>query len=162
MVTRVRRKHVSGSSRIPVFHLESGPLQWESMSEAKTAIQTSQAPAAIGPYSQAIRIGNFVFTSGQVAIDPATGQLVAGGIEAQTHRVLQNLQAVLAAAGLDFSRVVKTTVFLKDMAHFAAMNAIYAEYLQTNSSPAPARSTVEVARLPKDALVEIEVVACEA
>jgi 2-iminobutanoate/2-iminopropanoate deaminase len=130
------------------------------MSEAKTAIQTAEAPAAIGPYSQAIRIGNFVFTSGQVAIDPATGQLVSGGIEDQTHRVLQNLRAVLAAAGLDFSRVVKTTVFLKDMAHFAAMNAIYAEFLQTQDSPAPARSTVEVARLPKDALVEIELIAC--
>jgi len=130
------------------------------MSEAKTAIQTAEAPAAIGPYSQAIRIGNYVFTSGQVAIDPATGQLVAGGIDDQTHRVLQNLRAVLAAAGLDFSRVLKTTVFLKDMAHFAAMNAIYAEYLQTPNSPAPARSTVEVARLPKDALVEIELIAC--
>ena len=153
---------MSGSSRIPVFHLGSGPLQWENMSEVKTAIQTSQAPAAIGPYSQAIRIGNFVFTSGQVAIDPATGQLVAGGIEAQSHRVLQNLQAVLAAAGLDFSRVVKTIVFLKDMNDFAAMNKIYAEYFQSEVVPAPARSTVEVARLPKDALVEIEVIACEA
>lgn len=130
------------------------------MSEAKTAIQTTEAPAAIGPYSQAIRIGDYVFTSGQVAIDPATGQLVSGGIEDQTDRVLQNLRAVLAAAGLDFSRVVKTTVFLKDMAHFAAMNAIYAEFLQTQNSPAPARSTVEVARLPKDALVEIELIAC--
>lgn len=129
------------------------------MSEEKTSIQTDQAPAAIGPYSQAIRIDNMVFTSGQVAIDPGTGQLVAGGIEEQTHRVLRNLQAVLTAAGLDFSRVVKTTVFLKDMAHFAAMNAIYAEYLQTQNSPAPARSTVEVSRLPKDALVEIELIA---
>jgi 2-iminobutanoate/2-iminopropanoate deaminase len=130
------------------------------MSEAKTAIQTAEAPAAIGPYSQAIRVGKFIFTSGQVAIDPATGQLVSGGIEDQTHRVLQNLRAVLAAAGLDFSRVVKTTVFLKSMDHFAAMNSIYAEYLQTHDSPAPARSTVEVARLPKDALVEIELIAC--
>lgn len=129
------------------------------MSEEKTSIQTDQAPATIGPYSQAIRIDNMVFTSGQVAIDPGTGQLVAGGIEEQTHRVLRNLQAVLTAAGLDFSRVVKTTVFLKDMAHFAAMNAIYAEYLQTRNSPPPARSTVEVARLPKDALVEIELIA---
>lgn len=129
------------------------------MNEEKTAIHTAEAPAAIGPYSQAIRVGNMVFTSGQVAIDPSTGQLVAGGIEAQTHRVLQNLRAVLAAAGLDFSRVAKTTVFLKDMAHFGAMNAIYAEYLQTKNGPAPARSTVEVARLPKDALVEIELIA---
>lgn len=129
------------------------------MSEDKTAIYTAEAPAAIGPYSQAIRIGSLIFTSGQVAIDPATGQLVAGDIEVQTHRVLQNLQAVLTAAGLDFSRVVKTTVFLKDMADFAAMNSIYAEYLQTKGSPAPARSTVEVVRLPKDALVEIELIA---
>ena len=130
------------------------------MTEKKAAIQASNAPAAIGPYSQAIRVGNLVFTSGQVAIDPTTGQLVAGGIEEQTHRVLQNLLAVLAAAGLEFSRVVKTTVYLKDMAHFAAMNAIYAEYFQTQNSPSPARSTVEVARLPKDALVEIELIAC--
>jgi 2-iminobutanoate/2-iminopropanoate deaminase len=130
------------------------------MNEAKTAIQTAEAPAAIGPYSQAVRIGNYIFTSGQVAIDPATGQLISGGIEDQTHRVLQNLRAVLAAAGMDFARVVKTTVFLKDMGHFAAMNAIYAEYLQTQNSPSPARSTVEVARLPKDALVEIDMIAC--
>jgi 2-iminobutanoate/2-iminopropanoate deaminase len=129
------------------------------MSDDKAAIHTENAPAAIGPYSQAIRIGSLVFTSGQVALDPATGQLVAGGIEAQTHRVLQNLRAVLTAAGLDLSRVVKTTVFLKDMADFAAMNSIYAEYLQTKGSPAPARSTVEVVRLPKDALVEIELIA---
>ncbi len=130
------------------------------MNEIKTAIHTTGAPAAIGPYSQAIRIGAFVFSSGQVALDPATGQLVAGGIEEQTHRVFQNLTAVLAAAGLDLSRVVKTTVFLKDMNHFSAMNAIYGEYFAAKDAPAPARSTVEVARLPKDALVEIEVIAC--
>ncbi len=130
------------------------------MNESKTAIHTADAPAALGPYSQAIRIGDFVFTSGQVALDPATGQLVPGGIEAQTHRVLQNLQAVLAAAGLSLARAVKTTVFLKDMGHFAAMNTIYAEYFSATNVPAPARSTVEVARLPKDALVEIEVIAC--
>ncbi|MGH9615533.1 MAG: RidA family protein [Acidobacteriaceae bacterium] len=130
------------------------------MNDSRIAIHTGNAPAAIGPYSQAIRIGSLLFTSGQVAIDPATGQLVSGGIEAQTHRVLQNLQAVLAVAGLDFSRVVKTTVFLKNITDFAAMNSVYAEYLQTSSGPAPARSTVEVARLPKDALVEIEAIAC--
>ncbi len=130
------------------------------MSEPRSAIQSPEAPAAIGPYSQAIRIGNFVFTSGQVALDPVTGQLVSGGIEAQTDRVLKNLQAVLAAAGLKLSNVVKTTVFLKDMNHFAAMNSIYGEYFQQDGVPAPARSTVEVARLPKDALVEIEVIAC--
>lgn len=130
------------------------------MSQDKTAIHTEQAPAAIGPYSQAIRIGNFVFTSGQVALDPATGQLVPGGIEAQTHRVLVNIDAVVKAAGLKLANVVKTTVFLKDMGHFAAMNSVYAEYFQREGIPAPARSTVEVARLPKDALVEIEVIAC--
>lgn len=130
------------------------------MSEPKTSIHTEHAPSAIGPYSQAIRVGEMLFTSGQVALDPASGQLVKGGIEDQTHRVLKNLQAVLAAAGLDLSRVVKTTVYLKDMSHFAAMNAIYSEYLQTPNSPAPARSTVEVSRLPKDALVEIDLIAC--
>lgn len=130
------------------------------MNQEKESIHTTQAPAALGPYSQAIRIGDFVFTSGQVALDPATGQIVSGGIQAQTHRVLQNLQAVLAAAGLHLARVVKTTVFLKDMDDFAAMNNIYAEYFQADGVPAPARSTVEVARLPKDALVEIEVIAC--
>ncbi len=129
------------------------------MTDTKTAIHTSQAPAVLGPYSQAIRLGNFVFSSGQVALDPATGQLVSGGIEAQTHRALQNLEAVLTAAGLNLSRVVKTTVFLKDMNHFSAMNTVYAEYFQRGGVPAPARSTVEVARLPKDALVEIEVIA---
>ena len=135
-------------------------LQFGVMNEFKTAIHSPEAPAAGGPYSQAIRIGNFVFTSGQVAFDPATGQLVSGGIEVQTHRVLKNLQAVLAAVGLDLSRVVKTTVFLKDMSHFAAMNTIYAGYFQYEGIPVPARTTVEVARLPKDALVEIEVIAC--
>ena len=130
------------------------------MNESKTAIHSTEAPAPSGPYSQAIRIGNFVFASGQVALDPATGQLVSNDIEGQTHRVLKNLQAVLAAAGLDLSRVVKTTVFLKDVGHFAAMNTVYAGYFQHEGVPAPARSTVEVARLPKDALVEIEVVAC--
>ena len=126
---------------------------------AKSAIATTAAPAAIGPYSQAIRIGNTVYTSGQVALDPATGDLVAGGIDAQTTRVLENLKAVLAAAGLDFAHVVKTTVFLKDMADFAAMNALYAKYFAPEGVVAPARSTVQVAGLPKGALVEIECIA---
>lgn len=129
------------------------------MNESKIAIHTKDAPAAIGPYSQAVRFGDFLFTSGQVALDPATGQLVSGGIEAQTHRALQNLQSLLAAAGLDLSHAVKTTVFLKDMNDFAAMNSVYAGYFQKEGIPAPARTTVEVARLPKDALVEIEVIA---
>ncbi len=126
---------------------------------AKSAVATTAAPAAIGPYSQAIRIGNTLYTSGQVALDPATGELVAGGIEAQTTRVLENLKAVLTAAGLDFAHVVKTTVFLKDMADFAAMNALYAKSFAPEGVVAPARSTVQVAGLPKGALVEIECIA---
>ena len=128
----------------------------------KSAISTSDAPAAIGPYSQAIRTGDTVFTSGQIPIDPATGDLVPGGIEAQTTRVCENLQAVLAAAGLTFAHVVKTTVFLKSMADFAAMNAIYAQYFAPPGTIPPARSTVQVAALPKDALVEIECIATDA
>jgi 2-iminobutanoate/2-iminopropanoate deaminase len=140
-------------------------LQWhpskhnQSMSSTKTPISTPHAPAAIGPYSQAIRIGDFVYTSGQVALDPVSGQIVPGGIAEQTTRVLENLKAVLEAAGTDLTRVIKTVVFLKDMNDFAAMNAIYGQYLTPAGTVAPARSTVEVARLPKDALVEIEVIA---
>jgi 2-iminobutanoate/2-iminopropanoate deaminase len=129
------------------------------MSSEKSAIATSSAPAAIGPYSQAIRIGSTVYTSGQVALNPATGALVPGGIAEQTTRVLANLEAVLAAAGLTFAHVVKTTVFLKDMADFAAMNELYGKAFAPAGTIAPARSTVEVARLPKDALVEIECIA---
>jgi 2-iminobutanoate/2-iminopropanoate deaminase len=128
-------------------------------SSTKTAISTSHAPAAIGPYTQAVRVGDFIYTSGQVALDPATGQIVSGAIEAQTTRALENLKAVLEAAGTDLGRVFKTTVFLKDMNDFAAMNAVYGKYLALEGGVAPARSTVEVARLPKDALVEIEVIA---
>lgn len=119
-------------------------------------VSTDQAPKAIGPYSQAIRAGQFLFLSGQVGFDPATGQLVPGGISEQTHRILQNIAAILSAAGLSFDHVVKTTVFLADMNDFAAMNDIYASYFK---SPAPARSTVQAARLPRDARVEIEVIA---
>jgi len=127
----------------------------------KIAIATTDAPAAIGPYSQAIRVGDTLFTSGQIPIDPATGNLVPGGIAEQTTRVLENLKAVLAAAGVDFVHVVKTTVFLKDMADFAAMNAIYATYFAPQGAIPPARSTVQVAALPKDSLVEIECIAKE-
>jgi len=129
------------------------------MSSIKTPISTPNAPAAIGPYSQAVRVGDFLYTSGQVALDPASGQMVAGGIAEQTTRVLENLKALLDAAGADPSHVVKTVVFLKDMNDFAAMNAVYGKYLAPPGSVPPARSTVEVARLPKDALVEIEVIA---
>ncbi|AXC10796.1 Endoribonuclease L-PSP [Acidisarcina polymorpha] len=128
-------------------------------STAKIPVSTDKAPAAIGPYSQGVRVGDFLYTSGQVALDPATGQMVSGGIEAQTTRVLENLRAVLGAAGASLTQVVKTTVFLKDMNDFAAMNAIYGQYFAPEGAVAPARSTVEVARLPKDALVEIEVIA---
>jgi 2-iminobutanoate/2-iminopropanoate deaminase len=129
------------------------------VSNSKTAVSTKDAPAAIGPYSQAVRIGNFVYTSGQVALDPATGTLVSGGVKEQTARVVENLKAVLAAAGASFAQVVKTTVFLKNMGDFAAMNEVYSHYFAVDNAVAPARSTVEVARLPKDALVEIEVIA---
>jgi 2-iminobutanoate/2-iminopropanoate deaminase len=125
----------------------------------KLAIATTDAPAAIGPYAQAIRSGDTLFTSGQIPIDPATGNLVPGDITAQTTQVCKNLQAVLAAAGLDFTHVVKTTVFLKSMADFAAMNAVYASYFAPEGVAPPARSTVQVAALPKDALVEIECIA---
>ena len=122
----------------------------------KKIVSTSGAPAAIGPYSQAIDLGSLVFTSGQIPIDPATGA-IAQGIEAQARQSLTNVKAILAAAGLEMDQVVKTTVFLKDMNDFAAMNAVYAEFFTEGSYPA--RSAVEVARLPKDVLVEIEAVA---
>lgn len=131
------------------------------MTQNKIMISTVQAPAAIGPYSQAVRVGDTVFTSGQVALDPSTGALVAGGIREQTKRVLDNLTAVLAETGLDMAHVVKTTVFLKNMSDFGAMNEVYARYLAPEGVVPPARSTVEVARLPKDALVEIEVIAMQ-
>lgn len=126
---------------------------------SKELIATIQAPAAIGPYSQAIRTGNLVFTAGQIALDPATQQVVAGGIAEQTTRVLENLKAILEAAGSSLAQTVKATVFLKDFNDFAAMNAVYGSYLGAEGSAAPARSTVEVSRLPKDVLVEIELVA---
>jgi 2-iminobutanoate/2-iminopropanoate deaminase len=131
------------------------------MPTLKTAIATKDAPAAIGPYSQAVRVGEMLYASGQVALDPATGQLVLGGIVEQTTRALENIKAVLTAAGLDLTHVIKTTVFLKNMSDFAAMNEIYAKYLAPDGTVPPARSTVAVAALPKDALVEIEVIARE-
>ncbi len=121
-----------------------------------TAINTPKAPAAIGPYNQAIRYGDFVYTSGQVALDPISGQLVGDDVQAQTHRVFQNLQAVLESAGTSLNAVVKTTVFLTSMENFQAMNAVYAEYF---SETKPARSTIAVVELPRKALVEIECVA---
>lgn len=122
----------------------------------KQAISSPDAPKAIGPYSQAVRAGQLLFVSGQVPLDPATGRIVDGDIAAQTRRVFANLGAVLAAGGRSFADVVRTTVFLADMNDFAAVNAVYGEYF---AEPYPARATVQVARLPKDARVEIDVIA---
>ena len=121
-------------------------------------ISTKDAPQAIGPYSQAIKANGFVFTSGQIAIDPATQHVIVGDVAAQTDRVLRNLSEILEAAGSGLGKVVRATVFLKDMNDFAAMNNVYGKYF---SSVPPARSTVEVARLPRDVLVEIDVIALE-
>ena len=123
---------------------------------SKGVISTAAAPAAIGPYSQAIRAGNLLFVSGQIPLDPATGQLVQGDIGAQTRQVLQNLAAILEAAGSGLDRVVKTTVYLRDLGEFAAMNEVYGEFFPAQP---PARATVQVARLPRDASLEIDVVA---
>jgi len=122
----------------------------------KTVISTSDAPAAIGPYTQAIRTGDFLFMSGQIALDPATGQLVPGGITEQTERAVANIRAVLTKAGLNFANVVKVTVFLTDLRDFAGMNEVYARAFAADGMTAPARTTVQVAALPKNALVEIE------
>ena len=124
----------------------------------KKVINTNQAPAAIGPYSQAIKVGNLVYTSGQIPINPATGNFVEGGIKEQTRQSLTNIKAILEETGLSMNNVVKTTVFLADMNDFADMNSVYAEFF---SEPYPARSAVAVKTLPKGALVEIEVVSGE-
>lgn len=122
----------------------------------REVIATKQAPAAIGPYSQAIKANGFVFASGQIPIDPATGNVIPGSIAEQTQRVLTNVTELLKAAGSSLEKVVKTTVFLKNMTDFATMNEVYAKFF---TAAPPARSTVEVARLPKDVLVEIEIIA---
>jgi 2-iminobutanoate/2-iminopropanoate deaminase len=122
----------------------------------REAVSTTHAPAAIGPYSQAIRSGNLLFVSGQIPLDPATGSLVSGGIADQTERVLKNLGAILEAAGVSFDRVVKTTVYLADMSEFGAMNEIYGKYFP---APAPARATIQAARLPRDVRIEIDLIA---
>jgi 2-iminobutanoate/2-iminopropanoate deaminase len=122
----------------------------------REVIATEQAPQAIGPYSQAIRAQGLIFTSGQIAIDPVTAQIIAGDVSAQTDRVLKNLAAILQASGSSLEKVLRCTVFLKNMGDFAAMNEVYGRYFKQEP---PARSTVEVARLPKDALIEIDVIA---
>ncbi len=124
--------------------------------ERKQAVATERAPAAIGPYSQGIWSGDLFFSAGQIALEPATGEIVPGGVEEESHRVFQNLGAVLEAAGLSFDDVVKTTVFLADIEEFGVVNGVYATYFR---EPYPARSTVAVDRLPKNARVEIDVVA---
>ncbi len=126
------------------------------MTNSKEIISTSNAPAAIGPYSQAVRWNGLVFCSGQIPLDPATGELVEGGITKQTTRVLENLKAVLEASGSSLGSVLKTTVFMKDLNEFAAMNEVYSHYFSENP---PARATVEASRLPRDVHVEIECVA---
>lgn len=122
----------------------------------REAVSTPAAPAAIGPYSQAIRTGNLLFVSGQIPLDPATGTIVPGGIAEQADRVLRNLGAILEASGASFDRVVKTTVYLADMGEFAAMNEVYGRYF---AAPAPARATIQAARLPRDVRVEIDLIA---
>ncbi len=124
----------------------------------KICLHTQNAPEAIGPYAQAIEAGGLVYTSGQIALVPETGALVEGGVEAQAHQVLKNLQAVLSAAGCTFENVVKTTVFLTDLADFAVVNEIYAQYFP---APCPARSCVQVAALPKGSKIEIECIAAK-
>lgn len=119
-------------------------------------VSTEKAPKAIGPYSQAVRAGGWLYASGQIPLDPATGQMIAGDIKAQTERVMKNLGAILEAAGLSFAHVVKTTVYLKDMSEFPAMNEVYGRFFPAEP---PARATVEVARLPRDARIEIDLVA---
>jgi 2-iminobutanoate/2-iminopropanoate deaminase len=122
----------------------------------RKAVTTSKAPKAIGPYSQAVKCNGLIFVSGQVAIDPATQQVIEGDVAAQTERVMKNLSAILTASGSKFDQVLRTTVFLKNMDDFAAMNTVYAKYFKAEP---PARSTVEVARLPKNVLLEIDVIA---
>ena len=140
-----------------IFHIFALIItNYYSLHDMKKVISTPKAPAAIGPYSQAIQVGNLIYTSGQIPIDPATGQLVEGGVKEQARQSLSNIQAILQEAGLTMTSVVKTTVFMADMADFAEMNSVYAEFF---TEPYPARSAVAVKTLPKNALVEIEVVA---
>ena len=122
----------------------------------KQVIQTAEAPQAIGPYSQAVRVGQFVFLSGQIPLDPATGNIVEGDITVQTRRVMENLGAVLRAAGASFAEVVKTTIFLADLGHFSKMNEVYGGYF---TSEPPARATVQVGALPRGVLIEIDMIA---
>lgn len=146
-------KRRAASPRTMLYHVR---LLERREGDMREVVATQEAPQAIGPYSQGIRAAGLVFVSGQIAIDPATGNVLGGDVSEQTERVLQNLQGILKAAGSGLNRAVKTTVFLKNMVDFAAMNEVYARHF--GKAP-PARSTVEVSRLPKDVLVEIDVIA---
>jgi reactive intermediate/imine deaminase len=137
-------------------HYAAGPMEATKGGGPIQAVSTTNAPGAIGPYSQAVRAGGLLFLSGQIALDPATGQLIAGGVEAETKRVMENLAAILAAGGGSFRDVARSTIYLVDLAHFAAVNAVYASYFE---APYPARATVQVAALPRGAQVEIDMVA---
>jgi len=150
------KKQIVWAALLLLFFAALGQTKEKAASGAREVVESKDAPKAIGPYSQAIKAGGFVFCAGQIALDPATGQLVPGDVAAQADRVLKNLSAVLAAAGTDLDHAVKTTVFLKNISDFAAMNEVYGRYFKT--AP-PARSTIGVAQLPRDALVEIDVVA---
>lgn len=132
------------------------PTSGPNASTPRQAVSTSGAPAAIGPYSQAIRSGNLLFVSGQVGINPTTGLVVEGGVVAETHQVVQNLSAILEAAGASLAHVVKTTVYMADLSEFDAMNGVYASYF---SAPPPARATIQAARLPRNVRVEIDLIA---
>jgi 2-iminobutanoate/2-iminopropanoate deaminase len=150
-----RRKFIAAAGLLGALVSRIFPASGRSQA-MKKQVQTDKAPKAIGPYSQAIIANGFVFCSGQIPIDPATGNLISGTIENETRQVLKNLGAVLDAAGSSFDEVVKTTVFLQDMNDFTKMNAVYAEFFK---APNPARAAVQVARLPKDVKVEIEAIA---
>ena len=144
------------SSTFAVAALVASGMAGCAISPPKEAVSTKEAPAAIGPYSQAIKVGNMLFLAGQISIDPKSGQLNTGSIEEQTKLTMENLKAVLAASGMTMDHVVSTSVFLKDLNDFAKMNAVYGTYFKDNP---PARATVQVARLPRDALVEISAIA---
>lgn len=143
-------------AKFAVAAVVAGAMAGCAVSPPKEAVSTKEAPAAIGPYSQAIKTGNLLFLAGQIAIDPKSGQMSTGSIEEQTKLTMDNLKAVLAAAGMSMDNVVSTSVFLKDLNDFAKMNAVYATHFKDNP---PARATVQVARLPRDALVEISAIA---
>lgn len=156
--SRAVRTPIALATLLPLLACTPEPPAQDRTSQSPQAVVTDRAPEAIGPYSQAIRAGNTVYLAGQIALDPETGEMVEGGIETETHQVMQNLEAVLGAAGLELRHVVQSQVFLVDLNDFGAVNQVYGEYLR---APYPARATVEVAGLPRGALVEIQMVAVD-